>query len=348
MKVGVNGLGRIGRMVLRQLWANGSDEVVHINDPQMTPEHAAYLIKYDSVYGRFSGEAEARPGGLDVRDANRHWKIGLTTETSAALPPWADAGVDLLVEASGVTANASACRTIVTQGVRFAVITQLSDFADTTVVFGVNEDDALASPSAVVATNTCDAVAIAPVLRRLGDLEPIESASLITLHPWLSYQNLTDGPVHGVAAATPHFADMALGRSAVGAVIPKQTTAARCIEAVLPSLAGRLSGMSYRVPTASVCYCDLTVRFQNAIAAADVTRILSSGSSYVRLSTEPLVSVDLIGEPASAVVDHRFIGQVDRRTVRLSLGYDNEWGFAGRVNDLIAHLRKAMEGDQAR
>lgn len=346
MRIGINGLGRIGRIVLRQLWASGSDEVVHVNDSHMTLEHAAYLIKYDSVYGRFPGEADARPGGLELRDANRHWTITLTTDTSAALVPWADYGVDLLVEASGVASNASACRTVVALDVQFAVITQLSEFADATVVFGANEDDALAASPAVVATNTCDAVAIAPVLRALGDLEPIESASLITLHPWLGYQNLTDGPVRGVAAATPHFADMALGRSAVGAVIPKQTTAARCVEAVLPSLAGRLSGMSYRVPTASVCYCDLTVRFQDNVAAADVAHLLSTGSPYVRLSTEPLVSVDLIGDPASAVVDRRFIGQVDRRAVRLSLGYDNEWGFAGRVNDLIAHLRKAMKGNQ--
>lgn len=343
MRVGINGMGRIGRAILRHLWLDGVDIVIHVNDPLPTAENLAYLVKYDSVYGRFPGDVELNGEGFLLHDSSRQWLMSVSHNTSIAEVGWRDFAVDVLIEASGVDANARSGRSVAATGIPYVVITQASPYAETTVVFGANDESALTGATRIFATNTCDAVAIAPALRALLAVGPIESVSLITLHPWLSYQNLTDGPVQWVAESLPSFGDMALGRASVGAVIPKTTTAASCIESVLPELAGRVTGMSYRVPTPVVCYCHLVVRFAADVTLDAVRQHLYASSPHLRISGEPVISVDLIGEVASAVIDSRFLEQVDNRSIRLSLGYDNEWGFAARVRDLVTHLRKKLE-----
>jgi glyceraldehyde 3-phosphate dehydrogenase len=303
-------------------------------------ENLAYLVKYDSVYGRFPGDVELAGGGMALRNSSRQWEVSVSRETSIADVGWGGAGIDVVIEASGVDSNARSGRAL---AVPYVVITQASPHADATVVFGANDAQGLAGDTRVFATNTCDAVAIAPVLRALLSVAPVESVFLVTLHPWLSYQNLTDGPVPWVAESLPSYGDLALGRASVGAVIPKTTTAAGCVESVLPELAGRITGMSYRVPTAVVCYCHLVVRFADDVTLPAVQRQLRASSPYLRVSGEPVISVDLIGEVASAVIDSRFLEQADNRSIRLSLAYDNEWGFAARVHDLVTQLRKRLE-----
>ncbi|MGH3888236.1 MAG: glyceraldehyde 3-phosphate dehydrogenase NAD-binding domain-containing protein [Pseudonocardiaceae bacterium] len=342
MRVGINGMGRIGRAVLRHLWLDGIDSVIHVNDPQPTAENLAYLVKYDSVYGRFPGDVEVNSDGLLLGDSSRQWLVSVSHDASITDVDWVAVAADVVIEASGVDANARSGRAVVAAGVPYVVITQASPYAEATVVFGANEE-ALTGATRIFATNTCDAVAIAPVLRALLAAGPVESVFLVTLHPWLSYQNLSDGPVQWVAESLPSFGDMALGRASVGAIIPKTTTAARCVESVLPRLTGRITGMSYRVPTPVVCYCHLVVRFTADVTLDLVRQHLHASSPHLRISGEPVVSVDLIGEMASAVIDSRFIEQVGDRSIRLSLGYDNEWGFAARVRDLVAHLRKRLE-----
>jgi glyceraldehyde 3-phosphate dehydrogenase len=343
VRIGINGLGRIGRAVLRHLWLDGIDQVVHINDLQSTAENLAYLVKYDSVYGRFPGDVELKGDRLYIRNSSRHWAVPISHEKSIADVSWTTAAADVVIEASGVDANARAGRAVADSGVPYVVITQASPYADATIVFDANDTEGLMGAARVFATNTCDAVAIAPVLRALLSVAPIESVFLVTLHPWLSYQNLSDAPVRWVAESLPSFGDMALGRASVGAIIPKTTTAARCVESVLPELAGRIASMSYRVPTAVVCYCHLVVRFAGNVTLDTVRLHLDACSPHLCISGEPLVSVDLIGEVAAAVIDNRFLEQADNRSIQLSLAYDNEWGFAARVRDLVTQLRKRLE-----
>jgi glyceraldehyde 3-phosphate dehydrogenase len=336
MQIGVNGFGRIGRTVLRRAWLSGADAVVHVNDPHMTPQHAAYLLTYDSAYGRFPAKVSAGHADLTVSEGNRAWQIAFTAHRSLLDVPWTRSGVTAVVEASGIDRNAADCRMLTASGARFAVITQASPHADRTIVFGANDGLGVPPGARVFATSTCDAVAIAPIVATLGYLSPIEHVRLTTLHPWLGYQNLVDGPVRSLSGGA---VDPSLGRASHGALIPKTTTAARCVEQVLPDIVGgRITGMSYRVPTASVCYCNAVFRFRSPVSTESALRLLEAAHPYLRVCAESLISIDLLAEEASAVVDSRFCEQIDDQTLHLAFGYDNEWGFSGRVVDLVVHI----------
>lgn len=341
MRVGINGFGRIGRTLARLLWLRGHD-LVHVNDLNPDPANLAYLLRNDSVHGRFPADLAAEKGRLRMEGGGRHWDVGLSARPDTLEAPWAESGAELVVEATGTDANHAACRGYLGGTTRWAVITHTAVEADLTLVSGVNDRTTDPFAAQVISTSICDACAMAPILRVLSDRVGVEQVWLTTLHPWLSYQNLVDGPVRSRARPSDFIHDFALGRASVGSIIPKATTAGAAIMDLVPALRGRIASQSYRVPTAAVCYGQLSALLAEETGAGEILEVLREElGPILRFTDEPMVSTDLIGEAASAVVDSRWLTVERGRYLSLSAGYDNEWGYSSRVADLIGRLASA-------
>jgi len=330
MNIGINGFGRIGRAVFRRAWRRQVHTCVHINDVYGDVGNLAYLLQHDTVDGRFEASVKVCGGSrLVVEGERRRWEVGVSAVPIISDIGWARAGVDCVVESSGADHNIRTARDV--HGVRHIIVTTHDGSADTTVVFGVNDHRFDPAVHRVVATSICDAIAIAPVLRALLTHVQVDHCFVTTLHPWLSYQNVLDGPVRSPS----HASDYSLGRSSIGALIPKHTTVAEALEDLLPDLRNRITAFSYRVPTAAVCTADLSIVLSSAVDKPCVESMFAAvPGGVLRCSDQPLVSSDFQGESASAVVDLRWL--VSRgRHVKAVLWYDNEVGYAHRVVDLL-------------
>ena len=342
MRIGINGFGRIGRTLARVLWERGRHSVVHVNDLHTDALNLAYLLRNDSNYGRFPAIVAAAEHRLCV-DGDRHgWDIRLSSAADTRRAGWEASGAEVVIEATGTDANQAGCRDYLGGEVGWAIITHTSPRADATVVFGVNGDRLDPARSRVLSTSICDACAMAPIFRVLMDRFGIEHAFLTTLHPWLGYQNLLDGPVRSRSQPGAFFPDFALGRASAGCLIPKSTTAGTAVMELVEGLRGRITSLSYRVPTAAVCYGNIAAVLQRDTSVPEVLAVLQRElPEVVRFYDEPLVSTDLLGEEASAAVDVRWVTVESGRFLGLSAGYDNEWGYCSRVVDLIDRLAAA-------
>ncbi len=340
MRIGINGLGRIGRTLARVLWQRGRHDVAQMNDLNPDVDNIVYLLRYDSNFGRFPATVSSRDRGLSIAGDGRQWKVEFSAKPDTREVGWSDAGIDVVLEATGTDTNNLGCREYTSGTVRHAIITHTRPEADATIVFGVNEEtlDPLNMP--VISASICDANALSPVMKVVNDCFGIEHAFVTTLHPWLSYQNLVDGPVRFRAKPGQFYPDYALGRGSTTSLIPKTTTAGPAIMSLLPDLDGHISSSSYRVPTSLVCYGDVSAHLKTDTTREAVIDALMSAAPFVRLSDEPLVSTDLIGETASAVVDIRWLSVEHGRYIKVSVGYDNEWGYCSRVVDLIDRLEE--------
>lgn len=334
LRVGVNGFGRVGRAVTRVLLARGRHRVVHVNDVHAEVANLAYLLRYDSTYGRLAGRVSAGDGEIVV-DAG---PIGVTGRADVAEVDWQARGVDVVVEASGAEANERHARGLL-DAVRAVIVTHACE-ADHTLVFGVNEADFDPRRQRKISTSICDAVAVAPIIKWVDEEVGVEAGMVTTLHPWLASQNLLDGPPRGPAYEGSADGHYALGRAAAGALIAKPTTLVRALEQVLPRVAGALQAMSYRAPTACVASADLTLALAREVRGEELLALLRAraavGSPVVRFTDEPLISVDHLGDPHSCIVDTRW-AMVGRggRIIKIVVWYDNEWGYASRVADAI-------------
>ena len=347
MRIGINGLGRIGRTLLRILWQRGRHEVVHVNDLNPDVANLAYLIRYDSNYGRADASVEPQQGCLTMERESRRWTIACTAASDTRHVGWASSGVDVVIEATGTEINNIGCRDNISDVVGHSIVTHTHADADATVVFGVNEDALDPSVHRVISTSICDANALAPVVKAVHALCGIDHAFVTTLHPWLSYQNLVDGPVRFRARPGQFYPDYALGRASPGALIPKTTTAGPAIEALIPELAGHITSSSYRVPTSAVCYGDITAVLSRPSCVEEVLFALEELSPYSRLSNEALVSTDLIGESTSGTIDTRWLTVNEDRYLKCMVGYDNEWGYCSRVVDVLDRIEESIEKPRA-
>ncbi len=343
MRIAINGAGRIGRLLLRALWLRGSSPVVHVNELNPDLESLAYLLRRDSSYGRFPGKVRTRAGGLEIEgeegdSSGRRWEIAVSATPEVRDVDWRSSRVDALVEATGVDAHAAACHKLVRAGLPYALVTQDSPHASRSLVFGLSAPPRAPPRGAVVCASTCDGVAIAPVLSRLSARFGVQRGHITTLHPWLSYQNLLDGPVPSLAGRGAWLRDYALGRASPGALIPKSTSAARVVEGLVPELRGRLDAVSFRVPTAAVTYAQLNLLLARPATRDEVLEALGEAAPLIRFEEEPIVSTDLIGEPAACVVDLRFLSSDEQGWCSLMIAYDNEWGYVQRLVDLLALL----------
>lgn len=347
LKIGINGLGRIGRAILRITLERTDMQVVAVNDINPDIHNLAYLVKYDSTYGKLAHAVAAEGNELVIGNEKR---FAVSHLPQIDQVPWEQHGVDVVVDASGVAKNLQLARGLKGR-VRHCVATHApaADQVDRTIIMGANHQVFDPARDFLIASSICDANALAPVVRVLDEQFGIEHGFLTTLHPWLNYQNLLDGP--SISYATPgQIHDYyALGRASQGSLIPKTTSAVHATEKVLPQLKGKLLSMSYRIPTAIVSTADLSVCLGRKTSADAVKQALLAAEreqhwKTIHNSDEALVSVDFRGSPYSAIVDHRWIMMNDRNFLKVVLWYDNEWGYSYSVVELLDYLAQGMRG----
>ncbi len=323
-RIGINGLGRIGRCVLRRVRGDDGIEVVGVNDLAGIDD-IAYLIRHDSVHGPYPGPVEA-DGTTLVLDGVR---IPFSERRQPGDLPWGELGADVVVEATGVFRSRHDAAAHLDAGARKVILSAPSDNADTTLVLGVNHESYDPERHHVVSNASCTTNCLAPVLKVLDDAFGIESALFTTVHAYTSSQGLVDAPMR----------KRRRGRAGALSLVPTTTGAAQATEQVLPSLAGRLDGMAIRVPVPDGSVTDLVARVGRTVdsdALIEVFRREAAGPMQGILSVEDdeVVSVDIIGNPHSAIIDAPSVRVLGGRDVKVLAWYDNEMGYAARLVDL--------------
>ena len=335
-KLGINGFGRIGRAVARANQIKRKFELVAVNDINPHIDNMAYLLKYDSTYGHYPVDVLAGVESLIID--GKH--VAYSSEPDISDVSWDSQKVDVVVDSSGIAKNIDLSHKVISSsGVSKVVVTHSSDSVDNEVVMGVN-CDSLSSDDNVVSNSICDANAIAHVMKWINDEYGVESGSITTLHPWLSYQNIVDGPAISQSNPGVVWKDFSLGRSSVSSVIPKNTTAMTAVEKVIPALKGKVMSFSYRIPTGIVASSDLTIRIKKQICQEDLVTFINgkiNESPYVSANSESLISHDYEGNDSSAIIDMQWL-KVQGDMIKIVLWYDNEFGYSSRVLDLAAKL----------
>ena len=325
-RIAINGFGRIGRLAFRQLVARPTFEVVAIND--LTDVNTlAHLLKYDSIHGLFQGEVSVSNGNLVVNGK----EIQITAERNPADLPWAKNNVDLVVESTGVFADAEKAGAHLTAGAGKVIISAPAKGDLKTIVLGVN-DDILTSDDRIVSNASCTTNCLAPMAKVLNDTFGLEKGYITTIHAYTADQRLQDAP----------HKDLRRARAAALSMIPTSTGAAKAVGLVLPELAGKLDGMAVRVPTPTGSVTDLTATLKTEATAEEVNAALKAASEgpmkgVLQYSEDPIVSVDIVGNTHSCIVDAA-LTKCSGNLVKVFGWYDNEAGYATRVVDLAERL----------
>ncbi|WP_350348861.1 type I glyceraldehyde-3-phosphate dehydrogenase [Agromyces sp. G08B096] len=327
-RIAVNGFGRIGRNVLRALLERDSElEIVAIND-LTDPKGLAQLLRFDSTAGRLGRPVEV-DGDTLVVDGRR---IKVLAEREPANLPWAELGVDLVLESTGRFTSAEAAKAHLAAGAKKVLVSAPSDGADVTLAYGVNTDAYDAAAHTIVSNASCTTNALAPLAAVLDDLAGIEHGFMTTVHAYTQEQNLQDGP----------HRDPRRARAAGVNIVPTTTGAAKAIGLVLPGLDGKLSGDSIRVPVPVGSIVELNTTVSREVTRDEVLaayRAAAEGSlaGILEYSEDPLVSSDITGNPHSSIFDAA-LTRVDGKHVKVVAWYDNEWGFSNRVIDTLELL----------
>jgi len=328
IRIGINGFGRIGRNVLRASLGDPSLEFVAIND-LTDAKTLAYLLKYDSIHGALDVPVEAKGDYLIVD--SRPIKI-LALRDPKDLP-WRSLGVDYVIESTGRFTNRDDAAKHLAAGAKRVIISAPSKDADVTLVLGVNEKVYDPKSHQVVSNASCTTNCLAPVAKVLLERFGIRHGLMTTIHSYTNDQQLLD---------LPHR-DLRRARAAAISMVPTTTGAARALHLVLPQLKGKLDGMAIRVPTPNVSMIDLTVELDSDATPADVNAAFRAASQgplqgILQYSEDPVVSVDMNGNPHSSIVDAPLTTGLDKRMVKVIAWYDNEWGYSCRVRDLIKYM----------
>ncbi len=330
IKVGINGFGRIGRLVFRASVSNPSIEVVGINDPFIDPEYMVYMLKYDTVHGRFNGTVEYEENAIIVNGK----KIAVYAAMNPAEIPWSACGADYVVESTGVFTTTEKASAHFAGGAKKVVISAPS--ADAPMfVMGVNQD-AYNSDMKVVSNASCTTNCLAPLAKVVDDNFGIIEGLMTTVHATTATQKTVDGPSKK---------DWRGGRGAAFNIIPSSTGAAKAVGKVIPKLNGKLTGMAFRVPTADVSVVDLTVRLEKAATYDDIKAAMKAASEgelagILGYTEEKVVSSDFIGDARTSIFDADAGIMLSPNFVKLVSWYDNEWGYSNKVLMLIEHMAK--------
>lgn len=347
VKIGLNGFGRIGRAITRIVLKSADCQLNVINELDPDFSNAAYLLNYDSIYGRFSEKVSVDEQRKALICNGRVIPVYSSANTEHV--PWEKHDIDILIDATGIKANVLTAHRLIERGVPKIVITHSPDEVDTTIILGVNENEYDPKKHHVISSSICDASAIAPVLFEINKLWEIENCFVTTLHPWLSYQNLLDGPVSSVSSPGHFWKDYSLGRNSILSLIPKDTTAGTATIKVLPQLKGKLDAISFRVPTNIVSASDLTILAKNKTSADEINSYFKKMShekeDIFELQEESLVSIDHRGTNKSAIIDAKRTKVLNEKMIKMVVWYDNEWGYSNRVVD-IARLITKKSGDR--
>lgn len=347
IKVGINGIGRIGKAILRNNMVSSSFELVHINDVNPDINNVIYQINYDSLYGNLNSEDEFSLS----EDVISNGKTSFTYSSNPNIDEvdWDSSCVDIVIDASGVKSNVIKSHDLVNNSnVKHVVITHSPEEVDFTMILGVNEDCFDVSIHKVVSSSICDATAIAPVLSKLDENFGIDAGHVTTLHPWLNYQKLMDGPSSSWSVPGDIYHHYALGRSSIGNMIPKPTTALDATYKVLENLSGKIGSFSYRTPTNIVGSADLTIQLSKRVTKQDIISLfedLQKNQSYniYNNTIKPLVSIDFLRTTSSVHIDHRWTEVVNGNLLKMVLWYDNEWGYSSKVVDQVLFISKYLD-----
>jgi len=327
-KVGINGFGRIGRLVLRASMKNEFVKVVAINDPFIDLDYMVYMFKYDSTHGRFDGTVENVNGKL-VINGN---EISVHGERDPSNIPWGSDGAEYVVESTGVFTTIDKASAHLKGGAKKVVISAPS--ADAPMfVMGVNHEEY--DPSMQIVSNaSCTTNCLAPVAKVINDTFGIKEGLMTTIHAYTATQKTVDGP-SGKA-----WRD---GRTAAQNIIPASTGAAKAVGKVIPSLNGKLTGMAFRVPTPDVSVVDLTCNLEKPASMEDINNATKEAAStsmkgFLGFTDDLVVSSDFIGDTHSSIYDSKACMQLSPTFVKLVSWYDNEFGYSNRVVDLLQHI----------
>jgi glyceraldehyde 3-phosphate dehydrogenase len=332
VKVGINGFGRIGRLVFRAaIEKNFKDlDFVAVNDLPVGTEVLAHLLKYDSTFGAFKGTVEKKDNALIVNGK----EIKVISYKSPAEIPWKDMGVEVVVESSGVFTDKEKCAGHMAGGsVKKVIITAPAKGEDITIVLGVNEKNYDPKKHHLISNASCTTNCLAPMAKVLLDNFGIKSGLMTTIHSYTNDQKILD---------LPHK-DLRRARAAAVSMIPTSTGAAKAIGSVLPELKGKMDGLAIRVPTPDVSLTDLTCVVEKdatveTINAAFKKAADSNLKGILQYLTEPLVSKDFVGSNYSCIFDAELTKVVDSRLVKILGWYDNEWAYSCRVVDLCDYI----------
>ena len=330
IKIGINGFGRIGRCVLRASLERKDIEVVAINDPFLTLEYAQYLYTYDTVHRKAPIECKLGDGMLKFGSK----KVKFFAEMEPAKIDWASVGADYIVEATGVFTKAETASAHLKGGVKHVVITAPGKNCPT-FVCGVNLDS-YTSDMSVVSNASCTTNCLAPLVKVVDDAFGIEEGLMSTIHSTTATQLTVDGVSKK---------DWRGGRAASANIIPSSTGAAKAVGEVLPHLKGKLTGMSFRVPTINVSVVDFTAKLKKDATYEQICKAIKKASKtnmlgIVGYTDEPVVSSDLTDDPCTCIFDETAGIMLSPRFVKLVAWYDNEWGYSCKVLDLITHMYK--------
>jgi glyceraldehyde 3-phosphate dehydrogenase len=333
VRVGINGFGSIGRRMLRIARDSSEVEIVHLNDVTK-PEESALLLRYDTNYGRYPGEVGVDGDHLVV-DGRR---IRVTAERDPGDIPWGESGVQVVVESTGRFTDAAEAGRHLRDSVRKVVISAPARHEDLTLVLGVNEDRYDPAAHRIISNASCTTNCLAPVMKVVLDTFGVESGLMTTIHSYTNDQRLLD---------LPHT-DPRRARAAALNLIPTTTGAAKAIGLVLPSLKGRMNGVSVRVPTPTVSLVDVTVRTERPVSVEAANRALAEAArgplnGILGYTDDPVVSMDFRGDPRSSIVDGTSTMTIGDRLLKVISWYDNEWGYSARLVDVVAFLgRKGL------
>ncbi len=331
-RVGINGFGRIGRCVLRCALDRDDIEVVAVNDITDT-KTLAHLLKYDSIHGRLEQPVEASDD--TIRIGSRELRV-LSERDPAALP-WKKLGCDIVIESTGLFTKRADSQKHLKAGARKVIITAPAPDPDVTLALGVNEEVYDAKRHHVISNASCTTNCLAPVAKVLHQKWGVKRGWMTTTHAYTNDQRILD---------LPHT-DLRRARAAAVSLIPTSTGAAKAVGLVLPELAGKLDGISIRVPTADVSVVDLVCETARAASADEINEEFRKAAAgplqgILAVCDEPLVSVDFLGDPHSSIVDSLNTRVLDDTLVKVLSWYDNEWGYANRVVDLSALIARSL------
>ncbi|MBJ7220721.1 MULTISPECIES: glyceraldehyde-3-phosphate dehydrogenase [Brenneria] len=329
IKVGINGFGRIGRIVFRAAQERSDIEIVAIND-LLDADYMAYMLKYDSTHGRFNGTVEVKDGHLVVNGKT----IRVTAERDPANLKWNEVNVDVVAEATGLFLTDETARKHITAGAKKVVLTGPSKDSTPMFVMGVNHKSY--DGQDIVSNASCTTNCLAPLAKVINDNFGIVEALMTTVHATTATQKTVDGPSHK---------DWRGGRGASQNIIPSSTGAAKAVGKVIPELNGKLTGMAFRVPTPNVSVVDLTARLEKPASYKEICAAIKAASEgelkgVLGYTEDDVVSTDFNGEKLTSVFDAKAGIALSDNFVKLVSWYDNETGYSNKVLDLITHISK--------
>ena len=330
IKVGINGFGRIGRMVFRAAVRNFSDiEIVGIND-LLEPDYVAYMLKFDSVHGRFKGQVSVEGNTLVVNGK----KIRLTAVKDPAELKWNEVGADIVIESTGLFLTKETCEKHLAAGAKKVIQSAPSKDDTPMFVFGVNHETY--AGEAIISNASCTTNCLAPVAKVLNDTWGIKRGLMTTVHAATATQKTVDGPSNK---------DWRGGRGILENIIPSSTGAAKAVGKVIPALNKKLTGMAFRVPTSDVSVVDLTVELNKEATYADICAAMKAASQgalkgVLGYTEDKVVATDFRGEPCTSVFDAEAGIALDSTFVKIVAWYDNEWGYSNKVLEMVRVIAK--------